>query len=292
MSMATTDYSKAQEVDTSPNTNRTGLDENIVPETITGYGLLEVFILFFIYLIFIISLPVSFCSLSYQVFRFERGIYFRFGKFIAVKDSGLGLRLPWIDSIKKVDMRVGVIDLPQQESITKDSVSVRVNGVVYYRVVSAEKATINVVDHFYATTNIAQTTMRQVIGEYELEDIISRRDEINKTLKKIIDDRTVHWGISIESVELKDVTLPQSMVRALASQAEAERDKRARIIAADGEKLSSEKLRQAADILSSSPASLQIRTLQTIQTISTEHNNTIVVPIPIDLVNAFLKKRN
>jgi len=175
-------YARAEDV--SPNNNRTGLDEVIVPETITGYGLLEIFILFFIYLIFIITLPVSFCSLTYQVFRFERGIYFRFGKFIAVKDSGLGLRLPWIDTIKKVDMRVGVIDLPQQESITKDSVSVRVNGVVYYRVISAEKATINVVDHFYATTNIAQTTMRQVIGEYELEDIISRRDEINKTLKK------------------------------------------------------------------------------------------------------------
>lgn len=286
-------YTKAQqEGEVSPQTNRTGLDENVVPETITSYGLLEIVILFFVCLIFIVTLPVAFCSLTYQVFRFERGIYFRFGKFIAVKDSGLGLRLPWIDSIRKVDMRVGVIDLPQQESITKDSVSVRVNGVVYYKVVSAEKATINVVDHFYATTNIAQTTMRQVIGEYELEDIISRRDEINKTLKKIIDDRTLHWGISIESVELKDVTLPQSMVRALASQAEAERDKRAKIIAAEGEKLSSEKLRQAADILSSNPASLQIRTLQTIQTISIEHNNTIVLPIPIDLVNAFVRKRN
>jgi len=236
-------------------------------------------------------LPIAFCALSYQVFRFEKGIYFRFGKFIAVKESGLGVRLPWIDSIRKIDMRVSVIDLPQQESITKDSVSVRVNGVVYYKVISAEKATIHVVDYYYASLNIAQTTMRQVIGEYELEDIISRRDEINKTLKKIIDARTLHWGISIESVELKDVTLPPSMVRALASQAEAERDKRAKVIAAEGEKLSSEKLRQAADILASSPASLQIRTLQTIQSIAIEHNDTIVLPIPIDLVNGLLKKK-
>jgi len=289
--MATVTYSKTQESDISPG-GQIGLDENVLPEPITAYGLFEIVVLFFIYIIFIITLPFAFCSLTYQIFRFEKGIYFRFGKFIAIKESGLGVRLPWIDSIRKVDMRVGVIDLPQQESITKDSVSVRVNGVVYYRVISAEKATINVVDHFYATTNIAQTTMRQVIGEYELEDIISRRDEINKTLKKIIDERTIHWGISIESVELKDVTLPQSMVRALASQAEAERDKRAKIIAADGEKLSSEKLRQAADILSSNPASLQIRTLQTIQTIAIEHNNTIVLPIPIDLVNGFLRRRN
>jgi len=284
-------YTKAQE-DISPGTRQERDENNVVPETITSYGVLEIIILFFVYLIFICTIPITFCPLTYQVFRFEKGIYFRFGKFIAVKESGLGLRLPWIDYIRKVDMRVGVIDLPQQESITKDSVSVRVNGVVYYKVISAEKATINVVDYFYATTNIAQTTMRQVIGEYELEDIISRRDEINKTLKKIIDERTLHWGISIESVELKDVTLPASMVRALASQAEAERDKRAKIIAADGEKLSSEKLRQAADILASSPASLQIRTLQTIQTIAIEHNNTIVLPIPIDLINAFLKKHN
>jgi len=242
-------YTKAQE-DISPGTRQERDENNVVPETITSYGVLEIIILFFVYLIFICTIPITFCPLTYQVFRFEKGIYFRFGKFIAVKESGLGLRLPWIDYIRKVDMRVGVIDLPQQESITKDSVSVRVNGVVYYKVTSAEKATINVVDYFYATTNIAQTTMRQVIGEYELEDIISRRDEINKTLKKIIDERTLHWGISIESVELKDVTLPASMVRALASQAEAERDKRAKIIAADGEKLSSEKLRQAADIFS------------------------------------------
>jgi len=289
-------YTKATEagitVETVPlqQRERNPFDEMLKPEPITHYGLFEFLILILVYLLFIILLPFLFFTLTFQVFRFEKGIYFRFGKFIAVRDSGLGLRLPFIDTIRKVDMRVSVIDLPAQESITKDSVSIHVNGVVYYRVVSAEKATINVVDHHYATTNISQTTMRQVIGEYELEDIISRRDEINKTLKRIIDERTDSWGISIESVELKDVTLPASMVRALASQAEAERNKRAKIIAAEGEKLASEKLRQAADILSTNPATMQIRTLQTLQEIATEHNNTIVVPIPIDLITAFLRK--
>jgi len=252
------------------------------PDSIFRYGALEVTVIILTQLLRLIIFPILLPALVYQVYRYEKGIYFRFGRFIAVAHSGLGIRLPFIDIVQKVDLRTNVIDLVPQECITKDSVSITVNGVVFYRVRSAEKATINVANYHYASSNIAQTTMRQVIGEYELEELISRREQINQKLQKIIDDRTEEWGVCVEAVELKDITLPQSMVRAMASQAEAEREKRAKIITAEGEKLASQKLKEAADVLSGNSASLRIRALQTLQEISTEKHSTIIFPIPID----------
>jgi len=252
------------------------------PDGMLRYSALELTIFFLMQLLRLILFPILLPSLVYQIYRYEKGIYFRFGRFIAVQQSGLGIRVPFIDYVQKVDLRVIVIDLVPQECITKDSVSITVNGVVFYRVRSAEKATINVANYHYASSNIAQTTMRQVIGEYELEELISRREQINQKLQKIIDDRTEEWGVCVEAVELKDITLPQSMVRAMASQAEAEREKRAKIITAEGEKLASQKLKEAADVLSGNSASLRIRALQTLQEISTEKHSTIIFPIPID----------
>lgn len=264
--------------------------QNPKPDSFLRYNLIEFIILFILQLLRIVLFPILVPWLVYQIYRYEKGIYFRFGRFIAIQQSGLGIRLPFIDIVQKVDQRVIVIDLVPQECITKDSVSITVNGVVFYRVRSAEKATINVSNYHYATSNIAQTTMRQVIGEYELEELISRREQINQKLQKIIDDRTEHWGVSVEAVELKDITLPQSMVRAMASQAEAEREKRAKIITAEGEKMAAQKLKDAADVLSGNPASLRIRALQTLQEISTEKNSTVIFPIPLDF--PFLSDKN
>jgi regulator of protease activity HflC (stomatin/prohibitin superfamily) len=220
------------------------------------------------------------------VWQYEKGLVFRFGKLRGKRKPGLNLILPYIDRMIKVDMRVETLVVEPQEVITRDNVTVQVDAVVYARVVDAERAIINVKDYVKATSQIALTTLRSVLGQSDLDELLSHRDKINDHLRKLIDEHTEHWGVEAGIVEVKDVLLPEGLQRSMARQAEAEREKRAKIIHADGEKEASVALAQAADILSGSPASLQLRYLQTLVEIASEQNSTIL-PIPIDIIREF-----
>jgi len=222
--------------------------------------------------------------------EYERGVIFRLGRFIGVKGPGLILLIPFIDRMVKVGLRVVTLDVPPQDVITKDNVSVTVNAVAYFRPFDAAKAIIEVENYLYATSQISQTTLRSVLGEYELDDLLMQREMINHRLQKIIDEQTDPWGIKVSMVEIKHVDLPESMRRAIARQAEAERERRAKVIHADGEFQASEKLRQAASVLAQTPVSIQLRFLQTLTEIATEKNSTIIFPVPIDLIAPFIKK--
>jgi regulator of protease activity HflC (stomatin/prohibitin superfamily) len=222
--------------------------------------------------------------------EYERGVIFRLGRFIGVKGPGLILLIPFIDRMVKVGLRVVTLDVPPQDVITKDNVSVTVNAVAYFRPFDAAKAIIEVENYLYATSQISQTTLRSVLGEYELDDLLMQREMINHRLQKIIDEQTDPWGIKVSMVEIKHVDLPESMRRAIARQAEAERERRAKVIHADGEYQASEKLRQAASVLAQTPVSIQLRFLQTLTEIATEKNSTIIFPVPIDLIAPFVKK--
>ncbi len=220
--------------------------------------------------------------------EYERGVVFRFGRLRGVKGPGIFLIIPFADRIIKVDLRTVTMDVPPQDVITKDNVPVKVNAVVYFRVMDPEKSVIKIEKFMLATSQIAQTTLRSILGQAELDDLLSRREKINKELQKIIDEQTDPWGVKVSTVEIKDVELPQSIQRAFARQAEAERERRAKIISAEGEFQASEKLSNAAEVLSRFPVSVQLRFLQTLKEIATEQNSTIVFPVPIDLVNAFI----
>jgi regulator of protease activity HflC (stomatin/prohibitin superfamily) len=220
------------------------------------------------------------------VWQYEKGLVFRFGKLRGKRNPGLNLILPYIDRMIKVDMRVETLVVEPQEVITRDNVTVQVDAVVYARVVDAERAIINVKDYVKATGQIALTTLRSVLGQSDLDELLSHRDKVNDHLRAIIDEHTEHWGVEAGIVEVKDVLLPEGLQRTMARQAEAEREKRAKIIHADGEKEASVALAQAADILSASPASLQLRYLQTLVEIASEQNSTIL-PIPIDIIREF-----
>jgi regulator of protease activity HflC (stomatin/prohibitin superfamily) len=222
--------------------------------------------------------------------EYERGVIFRLGRFIGIKGPGLILLIPFIDRMVKVGLRVVTLDVPPQDVITKDNVSLSVNAVAYFRPFDAAKAIIEVENYLYATSQIAQTTLRSVLGEYELDDLLMKRDLINHRLQKIIDEQTDPWGIKVSMVEIKHVDIPESMRRAIARQAEAERERRAKVIHADGEYQAAEKLREAAEVLAKAPISIQLRFLQTLTEIATEKNSTIVLPIPIDLLTPFIKK--
>jgi len=222
--------------------------------------------------------------------EYERGVIFRLGRFIGVKGPGLILLIPFIDRMVKVGLRVVTLDVPPQDVITKDNVSVTVNAVAYFRPFDAAKAIIEVENYLYATSQISQTTLRSVLGEYELDDLLMQREMINHRLQKIIDEQTDPWGIKVSMVEIKHVDLPESMRRAIARQAEAERERRAKVIHADGEFQAAEKLRQAASVLAQTPVSIQLRFLQTLTEIATEKNSTIIFPVPIDLITPFIKK--
>lgn len=222
-----------------------------------------------------------------QINQYERGVKFRFGKFVSLMEPGWRLIFPIIEGYKKIDIRTKAVDVPDQEAITRDNVSARVNAVIYYKIHNASKAILEVEDFFFAVSQIAQTTMRNVIGEISLDDLLSKRDQVADKIQSIIDKSTVPWGIKVESVELKDIILPEEMKRVIARQAEAERERRAIIIRAEGEKAASENIATAAEMLSSAPGGLHIRTLQTLSEVSADKNNTIILVTPLEILRAF-----
>ena len=222
--------------------------------------------------------------------EYERGVIFRLGRVTGAKGPGLFWLIPFIDQMRPVDLRVVTLDVPTQEAITKDNVTVKVNAVCYFRVLSPEDAVINVANYLLATQQIAQTTLRSVLGQSELDELLSERDQINQQLQQIIDEQTEPWGVKVSVVEVKDVELPQSMQRAMARQSEAEREKRARIIHAEGELQASQTLAGAAEVMSSQAGALQLRYLQTLTEISAEHNSTLVFPLPIELMEALMSR--
>ncbi len=237
----------------------------------------------------VVILVIALLSSAIKIVQeYERGVIFRLGRFIGVKGPGLFFIIPIVDRMVKVDLRVVTLDVPSQEAITRDNVTVKVNAVAYFRVVDPAAAIINVENYRRATSQIAQTTLRNVIGQSELDEILAHREKINAELRRIIDEATEPWGIRVEIVEIKDVELPPGMQRAMAKQAEAEREKRAKIIHAEGEYQAAKTLAQAADLISANPAALQLRYLQTLTEISVEQNSTIIFPVPLDLFKVFL----
>ena len=222
--------------------------------------------------------------------EYERGVIFRLGRLVGAKGPGLFLIIPFVDRMVKVDLRVITMDVPSQEVITKDNVTVRVNAVVFLRVVDPESAVVKVLDHIRATSQISQTTLRNVLGQSELDDLLSQREKLNETLQRIIDEQTDPWGIKVSAVEIKEVELDETMKRSMAAQAEAERDRRAKIIHAEGELQASEKLAQAGAIIAREPTTLQLRYLQTLTEIASERNSTLIFPLPIDLISMFMNR--
>jgi len=221
--------------------------------------------------------------------EYERGVIFFLGRFQTVKGPGLIILIPGIQKMVKVDLRVIVLDVPTQDVISRDNVSVKVNAVIYFRIVDPEKAVIRVANVFEATSQLSQTTLRSVLGQHELDDMLAERDKLNEHIQSLLDQRTDNWGIKVANVEIKHVDLDESMIRAIAQQAEAERARRAKIINAEGEKQAATMLSEAAKILASEEQSLQLRYLQTLKEISNERTNTIVFPMPIEFVEPILK---
>lgn len=239
----------------------------------------------------IIILAAFFIPQTVRVLReYERGVIFRLGKLLGAKGPGLIFLIPVVDKMVKMDLRVVTIDVTKQEVMTRDNVPVTVDAVVYFRVVDPIQAVIKVENFWKATSLISQTTLRSVLGQAELDDLLSHREKINQTLQEIIDRQTDPWGVKVTAVEVKDVVLPEGMKRAMAKQAEAERERRAKIVNAEGEFQAAEKMVQAAAMISQEPIALQLRFLQTMREISSEHNTTTFLPVPIDLFSPFMKK--
>ena len=222
--------------------------------------------------------------------EYERGVIFRLGRVIGYKGPGLIFLLPVVDKMVRVSLRTVVMDVPSQDVITKDNVSVKVNAVVYFRVLEPQRAVIEVENYLYATSQLAQTTLRSVLGESDLDELLSEREKINQQLQEIIDRATDPWGIKVSMVEIKHIDLPTEMQRAMAAQAEAERERRAKVISAEGEFQASKRLSEAAEVLSKHPAALQLRYLQTLNVIAAENNSTTVFPVPIELLKPFMNK--
>jgi regulator of protease activity HflC (stomatin/prohibitin superfamily) len=222
--------------------------------------------------------------------EYERGIIFQLGRYVGVRGPGLIFLIPFIETMVKVDLRVVTMDVPTQECITQDTVTVKVDAVIYFRVIKPKDAILNVEQFVRATSLLAQTTLRNVVGQSELEDLLAHRDKINEKLQALLDEGTEPWGIKVSMVEVREVELPETMKRAMAAQAEAERERRAKIVHADGEFQASQKLADAAEVISKQPSALQLRYLQTLVTICTEKTNTIVFPLPMDLIDAFLTR--
>jgi regulator of protease activity HflC (stomatin/prohibitin superfamily) len=223
--------------------------------------------------------------------EYERGVVFRLGRLISVRGPGLILLIPIIDKMVKVSLRTVVMDVPPQDVITQDNVSLKVNAVVYFRVVQPQKAVVEVENFLVATSQLSQTTLRSVLGQSELDDLLSQREKINQKLQMIIDNHTEPWGVKVSNVEVKQIDLPQEMQRAMAKQAEAERERRSKVIAAEGEFQASQRLADAAKILSEQPSALTLRYLQTLREIATENNSTTIFPVPVDLLKPFLESR-
>jgi len=249
----------------------------------------EVIVEFSLIAVVIIGFMVIFSAI--RVLReYERGVVFRLGRLAGVRGPGLIILVPIIDKMVKVSLRVVTMEVAPQDIITRDNVSVKVNAVVYFRVLHPDKAIVEVEDYLYATGQLAQTTLRSTLGQFELDQLLSERDTINQKLQHIIDEATDAWGIKVSLVEVKQVDLPVEMQRAIMRQAEAERERRAKVIHADGEFQASAKLRDAADVISQNPTTLQLRFLQTLTEVAAEKNSTIVFPVPIDMLAAFLKR--
>ena len=244
-----------------------------------------------IYLFIIVIFVIFILFSAIKILReYERGVIFRLGRLIQTKGPGIIFLIPIIDRMIKVSLRIVVLDVPPQDIITKDNVSLKVNAVVYFRVVQAEKAVVEVDDYLFATSQISQTTLRSILGQSMLDEILSERDKINQELQKIIDERTEPWGVKVTAVEVKQVDLPIEMQRAIAIQAQAERERRAKVIHAEGEFQASEKLSDAAGVLQKFPVAIQLRFLQTLTEISSDKNSTILFPVPIDLITPFIEK--
>jgi regulator of protease activity HflC (stomatin/prohibitin superfamily) len=242
--------------------------------------------------IVIVVVVALFLLASVKVAReYERGVVFRLGRLLGIKGPGLFILIPLVDKAVKVDLRTVTLDVPPQETITRDNVTVKVNAVVYFRVIDAAKAIVQVENYLRATSQIAQTTLRSVLGQVDLDHLLAERESLNERLQAIIDQQTDPWGVKVSVVELKDVELPSTMQRALAAQAEAERARRAMIINAEGEFQASQKLSDAARIISTEPAALQLRYLQAMSEIAAENNSTLIIPVPIDLLEPFINGR-
>jgi len=240
---------------------------------------------------FVVTLVVVFVVSAIKILReYERGVIFTLGRFTSVKGPGLIIVIPLIQQMVKVDLRVVVMDVPSQDVISRDNVSVKVNAVVYFRVIDPERAVIQVEDFLAATSQLAQTTLRSVLGQHELDEMLAERDKLNDDVRKILDTQTDAWGIKVANVEIKHVDLDDSMIRAIARQAEAERSRRAKIIHAEGEEQAAEKLMQAAGILAQQPQAIQLRFLETLTTVAGDKSSTIVFPLPIDLLEPLMAR--
>lgn len=238
-----------------------------------------------------VVLILIFLTQAIRIFReYERGVVFTLGRFSKVKGPGLVIIIPLIQQVVRVDLRTKVLEVPTQDVISRDNVSVKVSAVVYLRVIDAEKAIIQVVDYLNATSQLAQTMLRSVLGKHQLDDMLAEREKLNLDIQQALDTQTDSWGIKVSNVEIKQVDLTESMIRAIARQAEAERERRAKVIHAEGELQAAEKLFQAAKILAQQPQAIQLRYLETLTVIGADKNTTIIFPLPMDLVNAFLKK--
>ncbi len=239
---------------------------------------------------FLLILVVVFLASAIKIVQeYERGVIFRLGRLVGARGPGLFFIIPILEKMQKVDLRTVTLDVPSQEVITKDNVPVRVNAVVYFRILNPENAIVEVENYLAATSQIAQTTLRSVLGMAELDELLSEREKINEQLQKVIDQQTDPWGIKVSTVEVKDVEIPQGMQRAMAAQAEAERERRAKVINAEGEFQAAERLSNAAEIMAKHPASIQLRFLQTIKEAASEKASTFVIPVPIDLIKSFME---
>ena len=255
-----------------------------------GTKMLEIFN--YVPVFFVVVVVIMFIASAVRILpEYERGVLFRLGRLAGVRGPGLFFIIPGIDRLVRVSLRTVVFDVPPQDVITRDNVTVKVSAVVYFRVMIADKAIVEVENYLYATSQLSQTTLRSVLGQVELDELLSQRDKINRELQEILDRHTGPWGIKVSNVEVKNIDLPQEMQRAIAKQAEAERERRAKVIHAEGELQASEKLAQAAKVLAVEPTSIQLRFLQTLTEICAEKNSTIIFPVPVDLISMFMEKR-
>jgi regulator of protease activity HflC (stomatin/prohibitin superfamily) len=243
-------------------------------------------------LFFLVVFLVILAASAIKILReYERGVIFRLGRLIGAKGPGIFFIIPGVDKMLRISLRTVTLDIPPQDVITRDNVSIKVNAVVYFRVIDPNKAVVEVENYLYATSQLAQTTLRSVVGQMELDELLAHRDKINIQLQDILDKHTDPWGIKVSLVETKQVDLPEEMRRAIARQAEAERERRAKVIHAEGEAQAAAKLAEAANVISINPAALQLRFLQTLTEVATEKNSTTIFPVPIDLLKPFLEKK-
>jgi len=238
----------------------------------------------------LLAVAVVLSSAIRIIYEYERGVVFRLGRYSAVKGPGLRFIIPIVDRLIKISLRTIAMDVPPQDVITKDNVSIKVNAVLYFRVVNPEKSIIEVENYLYATSQLAQTSLRSVLGQSELDDLLAHRDQLNQHLQEILDRQTDPWGVKVSNVEIKHVDLPPEMQRAMARQAEAERERRSKVIHAEGEYQAAQRLTDAAQIISTDKSALQLRYLQTLTEVAAEKNSTIIFPFPIDLIRPFLEK--